>query len=89
MHGRVISDAQIQEWADEAEAGYDVDALLRNPGRPRVGKGETKVLQFRVDEQTMEAIDEAATSATVTRSDIGRLAIQEFLERHAAPASRR
>lgn len=26
--GKVITDAMVQEWADEAERGYDVDKLL-------------------------------------------------------------
>ena len=33
-----ISEAQIRAWADEAEAGYDVEALKRR-GRGRPGRG--------------------------------------------------
>lgn len=33
LHGRRVSDEQIQAWADEAEAGYD----LRRLPRPAAG----------------------------------------------------
>lgn len=40
LHGKPVSDEQIQVWADEAEAGYDL-ADLPSPrrGRPPVGEG--------------------------------------------------
>ena len=34
IQGREISDAQVQTWADEAEAGYDVEELQKRWGRP-------------------------------------------------------
>lgn len=40
LHGRRVSDEQIQARADEAEAGYDFQRLPRpTPGRPSVGRG--------------------------------------------------
>ena len=40
LHGRRVSDEQIQAWADEAEAGYDLQQLPRpTPGRPQSGGG--------------------------------------------------
>ncbi|WP_244156711.1 hypothetical protein [Actinomyces denticolens] len=40
LHGRIVSDEQIQTWADEAEAGYDLSQLPRaRRGRPPVGEG--------------------------------------------------
>lgn len=40
--GKVITDADIEQHAAEAEAGYDVDELLRRRGkrgRPALGSG--------------------------------------------------
>ena len=35
LHGRRVSDEQIQAWTDEAEAGYDLQQLPRpTPGLP-------------------------------------------------------
>lgn len=36
INGKSVSDAQIQEWADEAERGYDV-AELKGLGNSRTG----------------------------------------------------
>ncbi|WP_229735349.1 antitoxin, partial [Ornithinimicrobium tianjinense] len=33
-----VTDEQIQKWADQAEAGYDVEELKRR-GRGRPGRG--------------------------------------------------
>ena len=35
--GRVLTDADIEALADEAERGYDVERLAKRPGRPRMG----------------------------------------------------
>lgn len=44
LHGRRVSDEQIQAWADEAEAGYDLQRLPRpTPGRPPVGRGPARL----------------------------------------------
>ena len=44
LHGRRVSDEQIQAWADEAEAGYDLQRLLRpTPGAPQPGKGPARL----------------------------------------------
>ena len=40
IHGKPVSDEQIQAWADEAERGYDLTKLASpRPGRPSVGNG--------------------------------------------------
>ncbi|MFZ2174805.1 MAG: CopG family transcriptional regulator, partial [Rhodococcus sp. (in: high G+C Gram-positive bacteria)] len=38
INGQPVTDEMIQEWADEAEAGYEVEKL-RKRGRPTVGAG--------------------------------------------------
>lgn len=34
IQGREVSDAQVQAWADETEAGYDMEELQKHWGRP-------------------------------------------------------
>ena len=40
LHGRRVSDEQIQAWADEAEAGYDLRQLPRLLGGPQSAEGQ-------------------------------------------------
>ena len=35
--GKVLTNADIEALADEAERGYDVSRLKRQPGRPPLG----------------------------------------------------
>ncbi|WP_315211407.1 hypothetical protein [Actinomyces massiliensis] len=40
LHGRRVSDEQIQAWVDEVEAGYDLQQLPRpTPGGRQSGGG--------------------------------------------------
>jgi hypothetical protein len=61
IHGKPVTDEQVQAWADEAEAGYDLRALRkRRRGRPAVGDGPGKPVTVRFDEQTLAALHERA-----------------------------
>ena len=59
INGTPVSDAQIQEWADEAERGYDV-ADLKRRGRPRMGAGIAEVTTIRLDPELDMALAERA-----------------------------
>ncbi len=57
IHGRPVTDEQIQAWADEAEAGYDLPTLQRRGrGRPTVGAGPGKPVTVRLDGPTLAAL---------------------------------
>ena len=50
IQGREVSDAQVQAWADEAEAGYDVEELQKRwrvsaPGGKRLPGGADAILR--------------------------------------------
>lgn len=61
IHGKPVTDEQIQGWADEAEAGYDLPALRkRRRGRPAAGNGPGKPVTVRLDEQTLTALRKRA-----------------------------
>jgi len=74
-----ISEAQIQAWADEAEAGYDVEALKRRGrGRPRRGAQPMQVVAVRLSADEVAALDAVAARERVTRSEVIRRALAQF-----------
>ena len=74
-----ISEAQIQAWADEAEAGYDVEALnRRGRGRPRRGAQPMQVVAVRLSADEVAALDAVAARERVTRSEVIRRALAQF-----------
>ncbi|MEL4506225.1 CopG family transcriptional regulator [Luteococcus sp. H138] len=74
-----IDDAQIQAWADEAEAGYDVEALKRRGrGRPGRGAEPMQVVAVRLSADEIEALDAIATRDQVSRSEAIRRALAQF-----------
>lgn len=81
LHGKLVSDEQIQAWADEAEAGYDLSKLPRpRRGRPPVGEGPGTVVPVRLDEATLAALTaRAEAEGLATRSDAVRAAVREWV----------
>ena len=74
-----VSDDQIQKWADEAEAGYDVDALKRRGrGRPGRGAEPMQVVAVRLTAEELDALDAAAAKQDMTRSEAIRAALAHF-----------
>ncbi len=77
---RMVSDEQIQQWADEAEAGYDVDALKRRGrGRPGRGAEPMQVVAVRLTAEELAALDAAAQRQDLTRSEAIRAALAHFV----------
>ena len=75
----MVDDDQIQRWADEAEAGYDVDALKRRGrGRPGRGAEPMQVVAVRLTAEELEALDEAAAKLEMSRSEAIRAALDHF-----------
>jgi uncharacterized protein (DUF4415 family) len=80
LHGKPVTDEQIQAWADEAEAGYDISKLPKpTRGRPTVGDGPGTVVTVRLDAATIAALTaRAADEGIATRSDAIRAAVREW-----------
>lgn len=75
----VVSEDQIQQWADEAEAGYDVDALKRRGrGRPGRGAEPMQVVAVRLTAEELDALDAAAAKNSMSRSEAIRAALAHF-----------
>lgn len=76
-----VADSQIQAWADEAEAGYDLSMLPPyRRGRPPVGRGPGTVVPVRFDADTLKALSQRAhDEGLTTRSDAIRAAVNQWL----------
>lgn len=78
IHGKDVSDEQIQAWADEAEAGYDVESLRRR-GRPTAGEGPGTVVPVRLDAPTLAALTKRAEEeGLANRSEAIRAAVRAW-----------
>lgn len=70
MREAEITDEQIQTWADEAEAGYDVEVLKkRGRGRPGRGAEPMQVVAVRLSAEEIAVLDGLAARDNVSRSE--------------------
>jgi len=78
IHGKAVTEQAIQDWADEAESGYDVEQL-RKRGRKPVGDGPGVVVPVRIDETLLAALADRAENDHVSRSEAIRAAIRAYV----------
>ena len=78
IDGVPVTDEMIQEWADEAERGYDVEVLKKRGRRP-IGDGAARVVPVRMDESLVAAVDQRAEKDGTSRSEIIRSAVRAFV----------
>jgi hypothetical protein len=79
--GKPITDELVDELADSAEAGYDVDGTLRRRGgRPPIGSAAASVESVRLDPELRQALAERAERDRETTSSIIRKALRKYLE---------
>ncbi len=79
--GRVLSEADIESLADEAERGYDVEDLKRRRrGRPMLGSAPAEVVPVRLDPELKQAVEDRARDRNTSVSDIIREALRRFLD---------
>jgi Ribbon-helix-helix protein, copG family len=75
----MVSEEQIQQWAKEAEVGYDVDELKRRGrGRPGRGAEPMQVVAVRLTAEELEALDAVAVKHEMSRSEAIRAALAHF-----------
>lgn len=83
MQGREVSEAEVDQWVTEAEAGYDVDELKRRiGGRPARGAAASEVVPVRLTAAELEAVMRRAEKEHLNRSDAIRAALAAWA--HAA-----
>lgn len=76
INGIPVTDEQIATWADEAEAGYDVEALKRRArGRPGRGAEPSQVVALRLTVEEIASLDARAEREGKTRSEVIREAL--------------
>ncbi|HEX6686049.1 MAG TPA: ribbon-helix-helix protein, CopG family [Candidatus Limnocylindrales bacterium] len=78
IQGKPVTEQDIQDWADEAERGYDVDRL-RKRGRRPLGDGPAQVVPVRIDDALLTALAERAQRDQVSRSEAIRAAIRAYV----------
>lgn len=75
----VVSDEQIQQWADEAEAGYNVEEMKRRGrGRPGRGAEPMQVVAVRLTAEELAALDAVGERDQISRSEAIRRALADF-----------
>ncbi len=80
--GKPITDELVEELAQKAEAGYDVDEMLRRRGgRPPMGTAAASVESVRLDPELSEALRQQAEKEGRTNSDVIRDALRRYLKR--------
>lgn len=78
--GVPITDELIDRLAKEAEAGYDVDEILRRRrGRPPIGSGPARVESVRLDPELREALVSRAQQDGEATSSLIRKALRHYL----------
>ena len=65
INGKPVTEQDLQDWADEAERGYDVEQL-RKRGRKPAGDGPGQVVPVRIDATLLAALADRAEHDHVT-----------------------
>ncbi|WP_120005032.1 ribbon-helix-helix protein, CopG family [Nesterenkonia muleiensis] len=78
MQGREVTDDQVQVWADEAEAGYDVNQLAKRWGRPPRADGPSQVVPTRFSDAELAVLMRRAQREGMDRSAAIRAAVREW-----------
>ncbi len=78
INGVAVSEAQVEEWAKEAEAGYPVEQL-RKRGRRPLGNGASEVVPVRMDKTLLDALAARAEREHVSRSEAIRAAVRDWV----------
>lgn len=81
--GTPLTDELIEKLADEAETGYDVEAILGRRGkrgRPALGSGPSTVESVRLDPELKERLARRAEEDGVPVSEVIRDALRHHLD---------
>ncbi len=78
--GIPITDELVEELAAKAEAGFDVDEILRRRrGRPPIGSGPATVESVRLDPELRQALARRAERDHEAMSSVIRRALRQYL----------
>lgn len=77
--GTAVTDATVEELADEAERGYDVAKLRRAGGRPAMGAAPASVESVRLDPELKRDLLLRAAAEGSSVSEVIRRALREYV----------
>ncbi|CAN5262921.1 hypothetical protein BH20ACT5_BH20ACT5_01060 [soil metagenome] len=80
--GTQITDEVVEEMADEAERGYDVEGMLprRQGGRPPMGSAASSVESVRLDPELKRDLLLRAADEQISVSEAIRRAVRQYLQ---------
>ena len=79
--GQPITDELVAELSKNAEAGFDVDEIVRRRGgRPPMGAAAASVESLRLDPELRQALTERARRDHETTSCVIRKALRRYLD---------
>jgi hypothetical protein len=79
--GVPITDELIERLAEKAEAGFDVEEILRRRrGRPPMGSGPATVESVRLDPELRQALADRARRDREATSSVIRKALRQYLQ---------
>lgn len=79
--GKPVTGELIEELAAKAEAGFDVDEIIRRRGgRPSIGAAAATVESVRLNPELREALVERARRDHETTSSVIRKALRKYFD---------
>jgi len=79
--GKPITEELVEQVSRRAEAGFDVDEILRRRGgRPPMGSAAAAVESVRLDPELSDALHRRAEKEGRTNSDVIREALRRYLK---------
>ena len=89
--GTPITDEMVEAMADEAEQGYDPEAILRRRpgGRPPMGSAASSVESVRLDPELKRDLLLRAAQQKISVSEAIRRAVRQYLRREPQQALER
>jgi hypothetical protein len=79
--GKPITDELVEKLAAKADAGFDVEEILRRRGgRPTMGSSPASVESVRLDPELSDALRERAEREGRTNSELIRDALRRYLQ---------
>lgn len=78
IQGREVEESEVDEWAAEAEVGYDVDKLRARWGRAPRGAAAAQVIPVRLTTDELAAVMARAEREGLNRSEAIRAALDAW-----------
>ena len=80
IDGLPVTEEMIQAWANEAEAGYEVEKLhAPRRGRPSLGQSPGVQLSVRLEPELAELLSQSAAERHISKSVLIREAVRHYL----------